>query len=129
MRLQKRAARHVTSNYDYNNISGLDLMKNLSWQTFEDRRDYFLSTLMYQCVHGLAPSRLCNEIEMYFDRHGLNTRNANSLNVVPLKPNIQLYCQSLNIPVLKYGISYQITFKMLSLWMFSIIVQKIKKSL
>ena len=26
---------------------------------------------------------------------GLNTRNANSLNVVPPKPNIQLYCQSL----------------------------------
>ena len=66
MRLQKRAARHVTSNHDYTNISGLDLMKNLSWQTIEDRRDYFLSTLMYQCVHGLAPSpRLCNEIEMY----------------------------------------------------------------
>ena len=95
LRLQKRAARHVTSNYDYTNISGLDLMKNLSWQTIEDRRDYFLSTLMYQCVHGLAPSRLCNEIEMYFDGHGLNTRNANSLNVVPPKPNIQLYCQSL----------------------------------
>ena len=94
LRLQKRAARHVTSNYDYINTSGLDLMKNLSWQKIDDRRDYFLSTLMYQCINGLAPSRLCNEIEMYFDRHGINIRNANSLNVIPPKPNTQLYCQS-----------------------------------
>ena len=71
------------------------LIKKLSWQILDDSREYFLSTIMYQCVHGLAPSRLCNEIEMYFDRHGLNTRNANSLNVVPPKPNIQLFCQSL----------------------------------
>ena len=24
-------------------------------------------------VHGLAPDRLCDNIEMYFERHGLNT--------------------------------------------------------
>ena len=37
---------------------------------------------------------LCNEIEMYFDRHGLNTRNANSLNVVLPKPNIEMFKQT-----------------------------------
>ena len=31
---------------------------------------------------------------MYFDRHGLNTRSANSLNVVLPKPNVTLFKQS-----------------------------------
>ena len=37
---------------------------------------------------------MCNEIEMYFDRHGLNTRNANSLNVVLPTYNIEMFKQS-----------------------------------
>ena len=41
---------------------------------------------MYKCIHGHAPDRLCNEIEMVFDRHGMNTRNANSLKVTIPKP-------------------------------------------
>ena len=34
---------------------------------------------MDKSVNGLAPDRLGNNIEMYFDRHGFNTRNADSL--------------------------------------------------
>ena len=55
----------------------------------------------------LAPTRLCNEIEMYFDRHGLNTRNANSLNVVLPKPNIEMFKNKrLDIPALRNGTSF-----------------------
>ena len=49
--------------------------------------------LMFKCIRGIAPPRLSNEIEMYFDRHGLNTRNANSRNVVLPKPNVTLFKQ------------------------------------
>ena len=95
LRTQKRAARIVKNNFNYEETSGIDLMKNLSWPNIEQRRDYFLAKLMYKCVNGLAPLRLCNEIEMYFDRHDFNTRNANSLNVIVPKPNLNSYKQTL----------------------------------
>ena len=95
LRTQKRAARIVKNNFNYEEISGIDLMKNLSWPNIDQRRDYFLATLMYKCVNGLAPVRLCNEIEMYFDRHDFNTRNADSLNVIVPIPNLESFKQTL----------------------------------
>ena len=94
LRLQKRAARIVTNNFEYENTSGTELMKSLSWPSIEQRRDYFLATLMYKCIYGLAPSRLCNEVEMVFDRHGYTTRYADSLNVILPKPNSETFKQS-----------------------------------
>ena len=71
----------MTNQFDYT-ISSSILLKELTWQPFEKRMYYFLCILAYQCIYGLAPSRLSNEIEMYFDRHGFDTRNADSLRVV-----------------------------------------------
>ena len=90
-RLQKRAARVVKGNFDYVNFHGIDLIKELKWQSFEHRRDYFVATLMFKCVHGLAPARMVNEIEMVCDRHYHNTRSADSLNVVVPKPNLECF--------------------------------------
>ena len=50
--------------------------------------------LMFRCIHGSAPVRLCNEIEMFCDRHGFNTRNSDSLNVVIPKPILEIFKQS-----------------------------------
>ena len=93
-RLQKRAARIVTNNFDYESTDGLDIVQSLKWQSFEQRRDYFLALLMYTCIHGLAPTRMCNSIEMNFDRHGFNTRASDSFNVVLPKPNLECFKQS-----------------------------------
>ena len=81
-RLQKRAARVVTGNFDYVNCHGMDLVRKLKWQSFQQRRDYFLATMMFKCIHGLAPTHMINELEMVCERHDHNTRNADSLNVV-----------------------------------------------
>ena len=89
-RLQKRAARIVTNNFDYNTIHGEEIINNLNWKLFEKRRDCSIACLMYKCFNGTAPPRLCNEIEMVFDRHGYNTRNADSLNIVPPKVNLNV---------------------------------------
>ena len=70
-RLQKRAARIVSKHYGSREISVTKVIQDLKWQSLETRRNYFLNTLLYKCIHGTAPTRLCNEIEMYFDRHGL----------------------------------------------------------
>ena len=48
LRIQKRAARIVTGNFDYETSSGTDLMMSLSWPCIEQRRDYFLATLMFK---------------------------------------------------------------------------------
>ena len=44
--LQKRAARIVSNNFDFINCHGEDIIKQLSWQTLEQRRDYYLACLM-----------------------------------------------------------------------------------
>ena len=54
--LQKRAARFVTGDFDFLTTHGLDLMNELSWQSVEQRRDYFLATLMYKCIHAWSRS-------------------------------------------------------------------------
>ena len=90
-RLQKRAARIVTGNFDYVNCHGMDLVRKLKWQSFQQRRDYFLATMMFKCIHGLAPTHMINELEMVCERHDHNTRNADSLNVVVPKPNLECF--------------------------------------
>jgi len=94
-RLQKRAARIVTSNYDYETVNGEDLIKTLKWQSFDQRMNYFLATLMYKSVHGIGPTHLCNAIEMVCDRHDINTRATNTLNIILPKPKVQCYKNSL----------------------------------
>ena len=95
LRLQKRAARIITSNYDYENVRGDDLIKLMKWQSFDERRNYFLAVLMYKSVHGIAPTHLCNAIEMVCDRHNLNTRAADKTNVILPKPNLECFKNSL----------------------------------
>ena len=93
-RLQKRAARVVTGNFDYTHCTGNDIVKRLKWQTFQQRRDYFIATLMFKCIHGLAPTHMINELEMVFERHVYHTRSADSLDVVIPKPNLECFKKS-----------------------------------
>lgn len=73
-RLQHRAARIISNNFDYRNTAGSQLVKNLKWQTLDERRDFFTATLMYKCINGLAPTRLADEVVMSADTHNRNTR-------------------------------------------------------
>ncbi len=60
---------------------GADRINDLTWQTPDKRRAYyFIVTLKYKCVHGLAPLRICDEFELVWDGHDINTCNSNSLN-------------------------------------------------
>ena len=63
-RLQKRAARYVTGNFEPY-VSFKTLREDLKWNTIDERKDYFLATQMFKCIHGLAPPRLCNDLEMF----------------------------------------------------------------
>ena len=94
-RLQRRAARIVTGNFDFINVRGSELVKQLGWQTIEERRNYFTATLMYRCIYEQAPIRLINELVMITDSHERNTRSAAHLNVKIPKPNVELFRNSL----------------------------------
>ncbi len=52
--LQKGGARIVSGNYD-RAIREIDVVKQLKWETVEERRDYFAAVLMYRCLNGDAP--------------------------------------------------------------------------
>ena len=52
----------------------MDLVRKLKWQSFQQRRYYFLATVMFKCIHGLAPTHMINELdmlEMVCERHDL----------------------------------------------------------
>ena len=73
-RLQRRAARIITGNFDFIDTRGADLMKDFGWQTLDIREDYFLSTLMYKYIKGNAPVQLPYELIMTADTHDCNTK-------------------------------------------------------
>ena len=93
-RLQHRAARIVCNDFDYINTRGETLMKELGWQTIEQRRDYFVSTLMYKCLNDMAPTRIMNEINKASDTHDVNTRLANTDDLYIPEPNCELFRHS-----------------------------------
>ena len=53
-RVQNHAARLIMGNYNYINCRGIDRVKSLNLYTIRERRDYFLTTLMFKAIHGIA---------------------------------------------------------------------------
>ena len=93
-RLQHRAARIVCNDFDYINTRGESLIKELGWQSIEQRRDYFVATLMYKCINDIAPVRISNEITKVSDTHDVNTRLANTDDLYIPEPKCELFRHS-----------------------------------
>ena len=89
-RLQNRAARILTGNYDYVNTRGIDLVKTLGLVNVSQRRDNFMIMLMFKSMHGLVPNYLCDEITIQRDIAERTTRYTidNKVHV----PHITLEC-------------------------------------
>ena len=80
-RIQNLLARIVCDNFDYINLRGIEMVQTLRVQTIHERRDYFLCILMFKCIHGFAPHYLCNDVIMYIDINGYNTRSAENMDL------------------------------------------------
>ena len=80
-RSQNRAARIVTGNYDYLSTRGTELVKRFKWMCVTQRREYFMSILMYKSIHGMAPAYLCNEITLHSEIAERTTRSVNDNDV------------------------------------------------
>ena len=65
----------VTNNYDFINIRGIEIVKSLGWMNVRQRCFYFTTTLMFKCIHGLAPSYMVNDVVMNCDVNQMNTRS------------------------------------------------------
>ena len=74
-RLQNRAARILTGNFDYVNTRGIDLVKTLGLMNVTQRRDYFMIIMMFKSIHGLVPDYICDEITMQRDITVRTTRS------------------------------------------------------
>ena len=93
-RLQNHAARLILGNFEYIIFRGIELVKSLGLYTIEERRDYFLATLMFKSIHGLAPAYLCNQVVKNFDVNGYDTRGTDSMNVYLPKLKKDIYKNS-----------------------------------
>ena len=68
-RLQNRAARVITSSNEDSSF----LFKNLKWNSFIKRRNYFSSIFIYKCVNKLSPE-LCNSF-FHFKKSEIRTKS------------------------------------------------------
>ena len=80
-RIQNLLARIVCNNFEYINFRGIEMVWTLRLQTICERRDYFLCILMFKCIHGLAPHYSCNDVTMYVDINGYDTRSADNMDL------------------------------------------------
>ena len=76
-RMQNRGIRAILNNYDYVNVRGIDLLSQYKIMNVKQRRDYFMSLLMFKSIHGLAPTYMNNEIIMSIEVMQRQTRNVN----------------------------------------------------
>ena len=87
-RVQNRIARIICNDFDYRKTRGLDLLKGLKLYNVSQRRDYFLTKIMFESVRGLAPSYLVNAVTMVIDVHGHNTRRQDDVYLPTVKNEI-----------------------------------------
>ena len=92
-RLQNRAARSVTGNFDYN-ISPRTLISALNWMNIETRYIYFLGILIYKCINNMAPPCLTNMFQFYTDDR-YHTRAVTHNNMILPPFNLSQYKTSI----------------------------------
>ena len=71
-KLQNRAARAITGNYDFTtSVSGL--IKQLSWMNIHQRLSYFLGILVFKCLNNQAPTYLTDFLNYVTDHQTRHT--------------------------------------------------------
>ena len=73
-RLQNRAARIISDNFDWN-VRGIDIVKYLGWINVCQRRDYFTAITVYKSLAGLQPSYITDLFTLSRDIATRKTRS------------------------------------------------------
>ena len=90
------AARALLRNYDYINVQGNELLKQLEINNFRDRRIYYLILLTFKNIHGLAPHYSFNNILFLYEATGKYLRSFDSMNLYKPKVNKNIFKTSLS---------------------------------
>ena len=86
-RMQNYAARIITKNFDYINVRGIELVKQLEWMNVRQRFTYFQNLLMFKSIHGLVPIYLQNNVTMDNQISQIRTRRHEMNLYVPFPEN------------------------------------------
>ena len=92
-KLQNRAVRAVTGNFDYKS-SVSSMIKQQNWMNIKERTEYFTAILMYKCLNDLAPTYLSNKFNFVSDAHPYSTRSTTNNKLALPKPNSELLKKS-----------------------------------
>ena len=74
LRFQKRCARLITGEFDYD-VSSQYLIQSLNWLNIKERIEYFVSVTMYKCINESAPSYIKDNVTMFSHLHDYVTRD------------------------------------------------------
>ena len=77
--VQNFAARIVTGNRKYDHIT--PVLRQLNWLPVSSTLKYYLGTLTFKCLKGLAPEYLGNRFKTRSSISNRDTRNKNALNI------------------------------------------------
>ena len=80
-RIQNYAARVITSQFDYINVRGIEIVNALGWFNVRQRFYYFNVLLMFKCIHGLAPLYISNNVLMECEMVSRSLRSCESMNI------------------------------------------------
>ena len=94
-KLQNRAARIITGNYDKYDTRGISLVKKLHWQTVTERRDYFVALLVHKALNGNTPVYIEDLFTPIAAVQTRVTRLSDSSNLVTPRAHRHMFLQSL----------------------------------
>ena len=106
-KIQNTAARILTKTKKYDHIS--PILEELHWLSIEKRIDFKILLLTYKCLNNLAPSYLCELIEVY--QPGRALRSGNDYKLTVPRTRLKTYGDrafSYRAPVLWNSLPYHI---------------------
>ena len=72
-RLQNLSARIIMNNFDYRNVRGIELVKQLKWMNVSETIRYFEQLIMLKCIHGISPNYLRDHVTTEIGMRDVNT--------------------------------------------------------
>ena len=94
-KLQKRAARIVTQNFNWDE-SSINIIRNLGWQTIRERYEFLTCCITYKARNNLAPKYISDLFSSVAEHHSVLTRGSTNNNLYLPKPNLTIFKSSLS---------------------------------
>ena len=96
-KLQKRAARIVTLNFNWHESSRpISIIRNLGWRTIRERYKFLTCCITYKARNNLAPKYISDLFSSVAEYHSVSTRSSINNNLYLPKPNLTIFKSSLS---------------------------------